>query len=512
MSAIPSAPPLSDEFEQLNIDSNTGTAASPQLGDAPSLFYPPPPYTSTAEGGVHPYDPSQGFYYQSPPPQYTPGDYALQYLPVGYPQYSLGDFPPQPPAGPQPSPEGYFLQHPPGGFPPQIPPPGDYFAQGFGTPYQLPQSSGASSPQSQPSAPPLENGLVSIGCHVCQKINNVKVGPSSTILICSQCKEITPLAPPPAGRQYVRCQCNTLLMCTLSAYEAVCPNDTCKTLVRLQVPPGVIATPRETAELAVVSVQCQVCEKILRIRRETTITVALCSTCGERSPIAPPSLGTKYVRCICLNLVTANSTATTVACSRQICARSLKIGPLVTFPAGSGTYPVHTSSMLLGFANGFSTVTCDVCCETLNVPKNMTKKLLSCNHCKEATPLEPPDPGKRYFRCYCNCLLTCSVTSSKVLCPRQTCKLTVNIHVQDPALGSKNNVILICPVCNAVTVKVVVSDSRVVTCTCGTQVPIGRPPRGKRYVYCTCNALLLCAATSVRVRCSRANCRREFSV
>ena len=56
-----------------------------------------------------------------------------------------------------------------------------------------------------------------------------------------------------------------------------------KTLVRLQVPPGVIATPRETAELAVVSVQCQVCEKILRIRRETTITVALCSTCGERS-------------------------------------------------------------------------------------------------------------------------------------------------------------------------------------------------------------------------------------
>ena len=66
-------------------------------------------------------------------------------------------------------------------------------------------------------------------------------------------------------------------------------------------------------------------------------------------------------------------------------SRSLKIGPLVTFPAGSGTYPVHTSSKLLGFANGFSTVTCDVCCETLNIPQNMTQKILPCSHCKEDT-------------------------------------------------------------------------------------------------------------------------------
>eukprot|EP00731_Ephydatia_muelleri_P021222 Em0013g949a len=345
------------------------------------------------------------------PPPYQPPSYSLtaggnpSKLPAeDYPsKLPAGDHPIQPPAG------GYSAQPPTWGYTPQ-PLPGGSMSLGFGTP--LPQSS-------QPSAPPLENGLVSIGCHVCQKINNVKVGPSSTILICSQCKEITPLAPPPAGRQYVRCQCNTLLMCTLSAYEAVCPNDTCKALVRLQVPPGAMATPCETAELAVVSVQCQVCEKICTFRRETNILLIRKGTPCQ--PIAPPPAGTKYVRCMCLNLVIASSTATAVACSRQICARSLKIGPLVTFPAGSGTYPVHTSSMLLGFANGFSTVTCDVCCETLNVPKNMTKKLLSCNHCKEATPLESPDPGKRYFRCYCNCLLTCSVTSSKVLCPRQTC-------------------------------------------------------------------------------------------
>ncbi|KAL5470794.1 hypothetical protein EMCRGX_G028814 [Ephydatia muelleri] len=496
----PSTPPLSNEFEgQPTIDCNTESVFD--LAPPP---YQPPSYSLTAEGGVHPYEPSQGFYYQSPPPQYSPGDYALQYLPGAILQNSQQriilqnsqqgtiQYNPQ---------RGVILHNPLHGGTLPNPLPGGSMSLGFGTP--LPQSS-------QPSAPPLENGLVSIGCHVCQKINNVKVGPSSTILICSQCKEITPLAPPPAGRQYVRCQCNTLFMCTLSACEAMCPKDTCKALVRLQVPPGAMATPCETAELAVVSVQCQVCEKICTFRRETNILLIRC-VCRERTPIAPPPAGTKYVRCMCLNLVIASSTATAVACSRQICARSLKIGPLVTFPAGSGTYPVHTSSMLLGFANGFSTVTCDVCCETLNVPKNMTKKLLSCNHCKEATPLESPDPGKRYFRCYCNCLLTCSVTSSKVLCPRQTCKLIVDIHMQGPHSGT-NMKIFQCPVCKVTNSKVVASDSQVVTCTCGTQVPIGRPPRGKRYVYCTCNALLLCAATSVRVRCSRANCKREFSI
>lgn len=42
----------------------------------------------------------------------------------------------------------------------------------------------------QPSTQPL-NRLVHVGCHVCQKISIVKVGPSATIFTCSRCKEIT---------------------------------------------------------------------------------------------------------------------------------------------------------------------------------------------------------------------------------------------------------------------------------------------------------------------------------
>ena len=68
--------------------------------------------------------------------------------------------------------------------------------------------------------------------------------------------------------------------------------------------------------------------------------------------------------------------------------RSLKIGALSTFPPGSGTFPVHRASMLLTFVNGFNTLQCDVCCEPMNVPKDMTKKLLICNNCKECTVRE----------------------------------------------------------------------------------------------------------------------------
>ena len=34
-------------------------------------------------------------------------------------------------------------------------------------------------------------------------------------------------------------------------------------------------------------------------------------------------------------------------------------------------------------------------------------------------PVASPPPGKKYVRCPCNCLLTCSLTATRVICPRE---------------------------------------------------------------------------------------------
>ncbi|XP_065913656.1 type 1 phosphatidylinositol 4,5-bisphosphate 4-phosphatase-like [Dysidea avara] len=72
-------------------------------------------------------------------------------------------------------------------------------------------------------------------------------------------------------------------------------------------------------------------------------------------------------------------------------------------------------------------VQCRVCQHIINVPTGTNSRVVKCPNCQEATPIADPPPGKKYVRCPCNCLLTCSSTASRVICPRPNCKRTIGV-------------------------------------------------------------------------------------
>ncbi|XP_065184927.1 type II phosphatidylinositol 4,5-bisphosphate 4-phosphatase-like [Sycon ciliatum] len=100
---------------------------------------------------------------------------------------------------------------------------------------------------------------------------------------------------------------------------------------------------------------------------------------------------------------------------------------------------------------------CDVCRASLTFASRPSLRVITCSQCKEATPVDAPPLGKMYFRCVCNCLLTCSSTARRVNCPRVTCGRTVtvpaNMRPRNTAAaasrGGSNNQ-LTCPQCQTV--------------------------------------------------------------
>lgn len=72
-------------------------------------------------------------------------------------------------------------------------------------------------------------------------------------------------------------------------------------------------------------------------------------------------------------------------------------------------------------------VQCRVCQHVIHVPQGSQSRVVKCGSCQEATPISAPPPGKKYVRCPCNCLLTCSATATRVICPRPNCKRTIGV-------------------------------------------------------------------------------------
>ena len=79
------------------------------------------------------------------------------------------------------------------------------------------------------------NNVRKISCPVCQNTVEVSVEDAQTrrTVICPSCNEAVPIKNAPAGRKYVRCHCNALLVAKTTSSRVGCPRPTCAKEVNL---------------------------------------------------------------------------------------------------------------------------------------------------------------------------------------------------------------------------------------------------------------------------------------
>jgi phosphatidylinositol-4,5-bisphosphate 4-phosphatase len=87
------------------------------------------------------------------------------------------------------------------------------------------------------------------------------------------------------------------------------------------------------------------------------------------------------------------------------------------------------------------------------------------------------------------------------------------MQTQAQTVGVMGEPTVVCRVCQQLVFIRGREGQRVVKCSnCHEATPIKAPPTGKKYIRCPCNALLTCRATSSRISCPRANCKRVINV
>lgn len=84
-----------------------------------------------------------------------------------------------------------------------------------------------------PYTPTAQGGIPVINCKVCQAVLNLEGKQHLHVIKCSVCNEATPIRAPPAGKRYVRCPCNLLLVCRAGAPRILCPRETCKKVLTI---------------------------------------------------------------------------------------------------------------------------------------------------------------------------------------------------------------------------------------------------------------------------------------
>jgi len=171
---------------------------------------------------------------------------------------------PAPAAYPVTAETGYPNAYPPStGYPPYPPapyphpnyPPAPYAPHGDGnSQYYAPNAASTQYPQAPfNSAPPphalpppyapspsvTQGGLMAIPCRVCAQTVEYTAKPGLSAIRCNKCHHATQVGPPPNGKKFILCPCNTLLTVSESAKAATCPKTDCKrTLILAPEAPG----------------------------------------------------------------------------------------------------------------------------------------------------------------------------------------------------------------------------------------------------------------------------------
>uniref|UniRef100_A0A0N5ABV7 Phosphatidylinositol-4,5-bisphosphate 4-phosphatase n=1 Tax=Syphacia muris TaxID=451379 RepID=A0A0N5ABV7_9BILA len=94
-------------------------------------------------------------------------------------------------------------------------------------------------------------------CRICNAEIPVAGKIGQHVVKCDRCNEATPIRGPPAGKKYVRCPCNCLLLCKVSSTRIACPRVNCKRVITLGSNPVGTAVRAPPGTCRVACVYCQ---------------------------------------------------------------------------------------------------------------------------------------------------------------------------------------------------------------------------------------------------------------